>query len=36
MEAEKLLNMAAECLEHMRLCGNDLQQMRVSTDIFRR
>ncbi|XP_040026721.2 desmoplakin-A isoform X2 [Gasterosteus aculeatus] len=35
MEAEKLLNMAAECLEHMRLCGNDLQQMRVSTDIFR-
>lgn len=36
MEAEKLLLMAAETLDQMRLCGRDLQQMRVQSDVFRK
>ncbi|XP_068196145.1 desmoplakin-A isoform X2 [Antennarius striatus] len=35
MEAEKLLIMAAETMEQMKLCGRDLQQMRIPSDIFR-
>lgn len=35
METEKLLVMAGETLDQMRLCGRDLQQMRVHSDIFR-
>ncbi|XP_070830129.1 desmoplakin-A isoform X3 [Chaetodon trifascialis] len=35
MEADKLLAMAAETMDQMSLCGRELQQMRVPTDIFR-
>ncbi|XP_076601134.1 desmoplakin-A isoform X3 [Chaetodon auriga] len=35
MEADKLLAMAAETMDQMSLCGRELQQMRVHTDIFR-
>ncbi|XP_041805532.1 desmoplakin-like isoform X1 [Chelmon rostratus] len=35
MEADKLLIMAAETMDQMKLCGRELQQMRVHTDIFR-
>ncbi|XP_051274627.1 desmoplakin isoform X2 [Dicentrarchus labrax] len=35
VEADKLLHMATETMEQMKLCGRDLQQMRIQTDIFR-
>uniref|UniRef100_UPI0037E9963C desmoplakin-A isoform X2 n=1 Tax=Semicossyphus pulcher TaxID=241346 RepID=UPI0037E9963C len=35
MEAEKLLIMAAETMEQMRVCGRDLQQMRIPSDVLR-
>ncbi|XP_029309010.1 desmoplakin-A isoform X1 [Cottoperca gobio] len=35
MDAEKHLNMAAETMEQMKLCGRDLQQMRIPSEIFR-
>ncbi|XP_068604587.1 desmoplakin-A isoform X2 [Brachionichthys hirsutus] len=35
IEAEKLLIMAAETMEQMKLCARDLQQMRIPSDIFR-
>ncbi|KAM9349718.1 desmoplakin-A isoform 1-T1 [Symphorus nematophorus] len=35
MEAEKQLLMASETMEQMRLCGRELQQMRVPNDVFR-
>ncbi|XP_035526358.1 desmoplakin-like isoform X1 [Morone saxatilis] len=35
VEAEKLLLMASQTMEQMRICGKDLQQMRIQTDIFR-
>ncbi|KAL6104618.1 dsp [Pungitius sinensis] len=35
MEVEKLLSMAAESMEQMAIYGNELQQMRIPTDIFR-
>ncbi|XP_068593736.1 desmoplakin-A-like isoform X2 [Cebidichthys violaceus] len=34
-EADKLLNMAAESMEQMTLCGRELQQMRIPNEIFR-
>ncbi|XP_063741836.1 desmoplakin-A-like isoform X2 [Eleginops maclovinus] len=34
-EAEKLLMMAAETMEQMMVCGRDLQQMRIPSDVFR-
>ncbi|XP_056276918.1 desmoplakin-A isoform X2 [Pseudoliparis swirei] len=34
-EADKLLNMAVESMEQMMVCGRDLQQMRIPSDIFR-
>ncbi|XP_070700467.1 desmoplakin-A isoform X2 [Pempheris klunzingeri] len=35
VEAEKLLIIAAETMEHMKICGRDLQQMRIPNDVFR-
>ncbi|XP_037314120.1 desmoplakin-A-like isoform X2 [Pungitius pungitius] len=35
MEVEKLLSMAAESMDQMAIHGNELQQMRIPTDIFR-
>ncbi|XP_059200289.1 desmoplakin-A-like isoform X2 [Centropristis striata] len=35
VEAEKLLIMAAETMEQMKVCGRELQQMRVPNDVFR-
>lgn len=35
MEAEKLLIMAAETTEQMKVCGRELQQMRIPSDVFR-
>ncbi|XP_034411002.1 desmoplakin-like isoform X2 [Cyclopterus lumpus] len=34
-ESEKLLNMAAESMEQMTVCGRDLQQMRIPSDLLR-
>ncbi|KAM6919920.1 desmoplakin-A-like [Lycodopsis pacificus] len=34
-EADKLLNMSAESMEQMMVCGGELQQMRIPNDIFR-
>ncbi|KAM6920668.1 desmoplakin-A-like isoform 2-T2 [Lycodopsis pacificus] len=34
-EADKLLNMSAESMEQMMVCGRELQQMRIPNDIFR-
>ncbi|XP_033506002.2 desmoplakin-A isoform X3 [Epinephelus lanceolatus] len=34
MEAEKLMIMAAETMEQMKVCGRDLQQMRIPNDVF--
>ena len=36
MEVEKLLSMSSESLEQLRRCANDLQQLRVPHDLFRR
>ncbi len=33
MEVDKLLNMAAEAMDQMRICGRELQQMRIPTDV---
>ncbi|XP_068458386.1 desmoplakin-A isoform X2 [Clinocottus analis] len=33
--ADKLLNMAAESIEHLMVCGKDLQKMRIPNDVFR-
>ncbi|XP_018532046.1 desmoplakin-A isoform X2 [Lates calcarifer] len=35
VEVEKLLSMAGESLEQLKLCGRELQQMRVPSDVFR-
>nr|XP_046265317.1 desmoplakin-like isoform X1 [Scatophagus argus] len=35
MDAEKLLIMAGETMEQLRLCGRDLQQMRIPNDVIR-
>ncbi|XP_056246796.1 desmoplakin-A isoform X3 [Seriola aureovittata] len=34
-EVEKLLMMAAEFIEQLKVCGRDLQHMRVSNDVYR-
>ncbi|XP_074544449.1 desmoplakin-A isoform X2 [Halichoeres trimaculatus] len=34
-EAEKLLIMAAETMDQMRVCGRELQQMRIPNDVLR-
>ncbi|KAK9539287.1 hypothetical protein VZT92_004403 [Zoarces viviparus] len=34
-EADKLLNMAAESMEQMMVCGRELQLMRIPSDILR-
>ncbi|XP_034558850.1 desmoplakin isoform X1 [Notolabrus celidotus] len=34
-DADKLLGMAAETMDQMRVCGRDLQQMRVPNDVPR-
>lgn len=34
-EAEKLLFMATDCLDRLRICGQDLQEMRVPSDALR-
>uniref|UniRef100_A0A3Q3FTV7 Desmoplakin a n=1 Tax=Labrus bergylta TaxID=56723 RepID=A0A3Q3FTV7_9LABR len=31
-EGEKFLNMAAESMDHMRVCGRELQQLRIPND----
>uniref|UniRef100_A0A8D3BWU6 Desmoplakin a n=1 Tax=Scophthalmus maximus TaxID=52904 RepID=A0A8D3BWU6_SCOMX len=36
METEKLMMMAAETLEQLKVCGRELQQMRIQNDVFRR
>ncbi|XP_044223216.1 desmoplakin isoform X2 [Thunnus albacares] len=35
VEVEKLMIMAAESMEQLKSCGRELQQLRVSNDIFR-
>ncbi|XP_067462071.1 desmoplakin-A isoform X2 [Thunnus thynnus] len=35
VEVEKLMMMAAESMEQLKSCGRELQQLRVSNDIFR-
>ncbi|XP_047187843.1 desmoplakin-like isoform X2 [Scophthalmus maximus] len=35
METEKLMMMAAETLEQLKVCGRELQQMRIQNDVFR-
>ncbi|XP_040910691.1 desmoplakin [Toxotes jaculatrix] len=35
MEAEKYMLMAAESLEQLRVCGRELQQLRIPSDVFR-
>ncbi|XP_039999052.1 desmoplakin isoform X2 [Xiphias gladius] len=35
VEVEKLLIMVGEILDHLRACGRELQQMRITHDIFR-
>ncbi|XP_065810166.1 desmoplakin-A isoform X2 [Labrus bergylta] len=34
-EGEKFLNMAAESMDHMRVCGRELQQLRIPNDVGR-
>ncbi|XP_072297683.1 desmoplakin-A [Eucyclogobius newberryi] len=34
-EAEKLMVMALESMEQLKMCGIDLQQLRISNDVFR-
>ncbi|XP_037537237.1 desmoplakin, partial [Nematolebias whitei] len=35
MEAEKLLALAAESIDKLKLCGRDLQELRIPNDVFR-
>ncbi|XP_026168618.1 desmoplakin-A isoform X3 [Mastacembelus armatus] len=35
VEVEKLLLMAGETLEQLKLCGREMQQMRIPNDVFR-
>lgn len=36
MEVENLLAMAAETMEHLKVVGRDMQQMRIPNDVFRK
>lgn len=35
METEKLLALAAESIDKLKLCGRDLQELRIPNDVFR-
>ncbi|XP_060900761.1 desmoplakin-A isoform X2 [Labrus mixtus] len=35
VEGERFLNMAAESMDHLRVCGIELQQMRIPNDVGR-
>ncbi|XP_071346602.1 desmoplakin-A isoform X3 [Trachinotus anak] len=35
MELERMLTMAAESLEQLKVCGRELQHMRIPNDVFR-
>lgn len=35
-EVDRLLIMVGESMEQLKLCGRDMQQMRIPNDVFRR